>query len=49
MPRIKQEAEKRDYESMAAIRGVSRGNNLRTPEPPTTADTTAQQYIAALE
>ena len=46
---IKWEAEKRDYESMAAICGVSRGNNLGTTKPPTTADVTAQEYIATLE
>ena len=46
---IKWEAEKRDYESMAEIRGVSRGNNLGTTKPPTTADVTAQEYIATLE
>ena len=46
---MKREAENRDYESMAAIRGVSRGDNLGTPEPPTTADATEQEYITALE
>ena len=49
MRRIKREAEKKDYKSMAAIRGVRRGDNLGTPEPPTTADATAQEYISALE
>ena len=49
MRRIKREAEKKDYESMAAISGVSRGDNLRTPVPPTTVDAKDQEYIAALE
>ena len=49
MWRIKQEAENRDYDSMSVIRGVSRGENIGTPEPPPTADATAQEYIAALE
>ena len=49
MRRIKREAEKKDYKIMATISGVSRGDNLRTPVPPTTADVTAQEYITALE
>ena len=49
MRRIKREAENKDYKIMAAIRGVSRRNNLGTPVPPMTADVTAQEYIAALE
>ena len=49
MRRINQEAENKEYNSMADIRGVSRGDNLGTPEPPTTADATEQEYITALE
>ena len=49
MRRIKREAENKDYKIMAAIRRVSRRKNLGNPVPQTTADVTAQEYIAALE
>ena len=49
MRRIKQKTENNDYESMAAICEVSRGDNLGNPDPPTTADAMAQEYIAALK
>ena len=49
MRRIKREAENKYYKSMAAMRGVSRSDNLGTPMPPRTANATAQEYIAVLE
>ena len=49
MQRIKKEAENKYYDSMASIRGVSHGNNLGTPVPPTTSNATAQKYITAQE
>ena len=49
MWRIKWEADNRDYKSMAEIRGVSRGNNIGTPKPPTMVEATEQEYITALE
>ena len=48
MRRIKREVENKDYKCMADIRRLIRGNNLGTPVPRTTADATAQAYIATL-
>ena len=44
--RIKREGEKKDYESMAALRGINRGG---APQPPPEADMATREYISAME
>ena len=46
MRRIKREGENKDYEIMAALRGMNRGG---VPQPPPEADMVTWEYIAAME
>ena len=46
MRRIKREGENKDYEIMAALRGMNRGGE---PQPPPEADMVTWEYISAME